>query len=123
MPDEPGKSNALPRRLQDIRLSDSEQMELAKPRADSLTRKEHLENRDLEQNIEMRPVYARKLYKMAKWWLVFILLFLVAKGVLAALDISFLSDVVAVALIGTTTVNVIGLFAVVVKYLFYHPGK
>ena len=127
MADKSSKPNG-PRlaRLLDIRISDSDKKVLASLKPDSLTKREEreqLENDDFAQNIRLRREFARKLFKLACWWVLGILGILIANGILSARGLSFLSDAVLLTLIGSTTVNIIGLFTLVVRYLFRSPGR
>lgn len=53
-------------------------------------------------------------------WLVFVGLMVLAKGICEGFR---LSEKEVIALLGTTTINIIGLFAVILKYLFPNNGK
>jgi hypothetical protein len=73
----------------------------------------------LKEDLGKREKYANGLYSMMMWWLVGIAVFLLVDGVWSAVFTKpFLSDAVILALIGGTTASVIGLFTVVVSYLF-----
>ena len=74
-----------------------------------------LSEKDKEQDIEMRREYADKTYLFVCIYMcfVFFLIFL------ACSPSTFnMSDNVLMVLLGTTTINVIGLFAIVMNYLF-----
>ena len=75
-----------------------------------------LKLRELEQNIDARKCYAFRLFVLICVWLLSILGILIATG----FDHCpfHLSDAVLLGLIGGTTATVLGLFLVVVKYLF-----
>lgn len=75
-----------------------------------------LRNQQLAQDLEMRKGYARCLFLVLCAWLLFIVGLLVFQG-FGWYDFS-LSDSVLIAALGTTTVNVIGLFVLVARYLF-----
>ena len=78
-----------------------------------------IENQGLTQNIEERKKYAHRIYCMISVWLggVFVILLLAGFNFL-----SFrVSDSVLLAVIGSTTVNVLGLFYIVTNYLFPKP--
>ena len=79
-----------------------------------------LKNISDRQNIKARKRYANKLFRLIKCWLYFVatLIFIVAVDV-SGLPIAFsLPEPVLIAVLTTTTVNVIGLFVFVVRYLF-----
>ena len=74
-----------------------------------------LEIKSKEQDIDMRREYADKTYLFVCVYMcfVFFLIFL------ACSPSTFqMSDGVLITLLGTTTINVIGLFAIVMSYLF-----
>lgn len=77
--------------------------------------------KSLRQNIEERKEYAKKIYHLIVWWLVgvFVVLLLNGFGWLSGFE---LSDKVLITLIGGTTVNVLGIFAIVANYLFNKKG-
>lgn len=72
-----------------------------------------------KQDIQQRRTFAPKLYLLTCWWLGSVTLILLLQGLSEGrLHFFRLSDSVLIALLGTTTVNVVGLFYVVAKYLF-----
>ena len=76
---------------------------------------QRLSEKDKEQDIDMRREYADKTYLFVCIYMcfVFFLIFL------ACSPSTFqMSDTVLITLLGTTTINVIGLFAIVMNYLF-----
>lgn len=86
-----------------------------------------LQLEDYKQDIKARGKYADKLFSLIAWWLVAMLVIVMLTGFKGwsfnfssfRLVASFaLSDTVILALIGSTTTTVIGLFLVVVNYLF-----
>lgn len=72
----------------------------------------------LRQDINARKDYADKIFKLVIFWLVGVFLILIFN-----MWASKLSDAVVMALIGGTTVNVLGLFLVVANYLFPKSGR
>lgn len=81
--------------------------------------REELENK--KQNRSQRKTYANKLFMLLCVYmaLVFLVLFFCGFSLFGFT----LSDTVLVALITTTTANVIGIFAFVVRYLFHSKQK
>ena len=75
--------------------------------------------RGLEQDIEQRKRYALRLFVVLCVWLAAVLVILFFGGFM--LGGFALNDSVLVALLGTTTINVIALFVVVAKYIFPRP--
>lgn len=76
------------------------------------------------QDIRQRRSFAPKLYVLTCCWLASVLVILLTQGVSeGGLHFFHLNDGVLVALLGTTTVNVVGLFYVVAKYLFPEKGN
>jgi fatty acid desaturase len=94
--------------------------------ADSHTRYEEvelesarLENQNKRQNINFRKGFSIAIFVLGCLWLAFIALVIIFQGFGKFRGGSFnLSQGVMLALIGTTTVNVLGLFYVVTNYLF-----
>lgn len=71
------------------------------------------------QDIRQRRTFAPKLYLLTCCWLAAVLGVLFTQGFSdGRLHFFHLNDNVLIALLGTTTVNVVGLFYVVAKYLF-----
>lgn len=104
------------------RPSSQEKIELEK--ADLQTERNKAELRDYSQDIKLRRKYARRIFFMLCWWLGAMLALLVLDGLSLELQgykilIGFdLADSVLIAAITGTTVNVIGIFHFVAKYLF-----
>jgi hypothetical protein len=82
--------------------------------------KEELELRGLAQDIDLRGQFANRIFILFVGWLLLVLGVLFFQGFKATVyGHNFgLSDSVVLALIGSTTVNVIGVFVIVVHYLF-----
>ncbi|MDX9702374.1 MAG: hypothetical protein RBU23_04935 [Candidatus Auribacterota bacterium] len=88
----------------------------------SLLEREDL--RDRKQIREQRKKYADKVFNLIKWWLIFIGVVLVIQGTISFWwTREFFSDAVLLAIIGGTTANVLGLFALVLKFLFNPINK
>ena len=78
--------------------------------------RESLVNVQLLQDIEERKKYAKRIFYTIGAWLMAVLLVVVFKGfTLFGFDVS---DKVLITLISSTTINVLGLFFVVIRYLF-----
>ncbi|MDR1130499.1 MAG: hypothetical protein LBK96_05915 [Prevotellaceae bacterium] len=75
-------------------------------------RQEELEGN--KQDREERKRYANDIFKFLRLFLFIILLIVVLAGV----GLLSLSDTVLIALLSSTAIEVIGIFAVVVRYLF-----
>ncbi len=80
-----------------------------------------LENIGLAKDIKARQDYGFWLFVLAAAWIVAVLLVVLLQGFLAHRPdpIFNLSENVLIASIGSTTVNVLGLLAIVIRYLFY----
>lgn len=82
---------------------------------------------NLRQDMELRRTYSDRLFQILLGWLVFVGGMVVGAGTNLEIEIlgtqvSFeLSDTVLSVLLGTTTLNVIGLFLVVARYIFPQP--
>ncbi len=77
--------------------------------------------RGVTQDIDERKKYARRFFILACFWLVAITVLLVLQGFGSfcfGLLPFILADTVLLAVIGSTTVNVLGILYVVVNYLF-----
>ena len=92
-----------------------EDLERAQKEAELLLR--DLEAKQFEQNIRERREYATLIFCLTLCWLVIIISVLVLQGFSSWTTFS-LSDNVLMALIGGTTVNVVGTLYIVLKYLF-----
>ena len=75
--------------------------------------------RQENQNREERKSYANKLYCLTAAWIAFIGFLTVWNGYRNSLF--YMSDKVLIALIGSTTTSVIGIFLIVANYLFPKP--
>jgi len=77
---------------------------------------EHLEG--LRQDRREREKYADKIFNLVTRWLYGIMALIILCSLDRAVPCFHLSDTVILAIIGGTTVTVLGLFAIVAKYLF-----
>lgn len=93
----------------------------AKQRADDEHQKnlEHLES--LKQDRTQRKEFAGKIYGLICLWLIGVAIFLLLRAWNAWGF--YLSDAIMIALITTTSANVIGLLAIVILYLFPRKQK
>ena len=79
--------------------------------------------RDQSQDRAERRIYAKIISYLVIGWLVGVLLTIILAGFGGIFGLPFtLSNGVIFALLGTVTVNVIGLFFVVLRYLFYRTN-
>lgn len=105
----------------DTRLSSGEAAhlreieELRKAKITNAKLREDIEN--LRQDREQRKQFAERIFFSVKSYMVCIIFLLFVQG-FHILYFS-LSDTVLVTLLGTTTINVIGIFAFVARYLFH----
>ena len=79
-----------------------------------------LGNDGLELDLKQRKEYANKIFYLIVVWLVVLLIILLLQGFQGfgkAVGFS-LSDSVLLAFIGGTTINVLGIFVIVAKYIF-----
>lgn len=81
----------------------------------SVIKSQNIKNRGDSQDIEMRKDYARKTYNLVCIYLVVVGFFVFFVCCPAEFT---MSDAVLITLLGTTTATVIGLFAIVMNYLF-----
>lgn len=72
----------------------------------------------LELDLALRKEYSNKLYCLIRNWLIAIFVLLLIQGSLGTHGYFTLSDKVLITIIGGTTLNVLGLFAIVANYIF-----
>lgn len=72
----------------------------------------------LELDLALRKEYSNKLYCLIRNWLIAIFVLLLIQGSLGTSGYFTLSDKVLITIIGGTTLNVLGLFAIVANYIF-----
>lgn len=81
--------------------------------------RENLHNIAIEQEIDHKDKYSKKAYKIVRRWLVFIPCLIIVNGLLKYfMSFLFISDTVMITLIGSTTISVVGLFAIILKGTF-----
>jgi hypothetical protein len=71
----------------------------------------------IKLDIQQRKEYANKIYRLIVWWLVAILVILILSGFGKCINFD-ISDRVLITLISGTTINVLGIFAIVANYIF-----
>ncbi len=120
-----------------LKASKNEQVQGTAPRDTEIDEKQSLEiDRLTEEVNELKSVHGRTkiihfvrliglalLFALVVAWLSFILYFIYLSGLRhpdTSLPVLAISDVVICALIGSTTVNVIGLFYIAAKWLYPH---
>jgi len=97
--------------------------DITKKEAEALDQaKVKLELEGIKQDQTQRKEYADRIFCLIKWWLVAILAILVLHGFAEKIGFK-LSDKVLITLIGGTTINVLGIFAIVANYIFYRPSN
>ncbi|MGA9117616.1 MAG: hypothetical protein WB626_12655 [Bacteroidota bacterium] len=74
--------------------------------------------RGIAQDIEERKTYARKTFRLAGWWLFGVFVLLILGGLKMEPLMFQLPESVLLAVIGGTTLNILGVFVFVMKYLF-----
>lgn len=72
--------------------------------------------KDREQDREERLRYAKRVFRLIVWWLVWVGSVVVVDGI-EPLPFD-LADAVIIALVGGTTASVIGIFLIIANYLF-----
>ena len=96
-----------------------EQADLERQEREQRKARKEAELKGFLQDIAERKKYAFYCFVLACLWLALVTTILLAQGF--SWHAFKLSDSVLLALLGTTTVNVLGLFFVVTKYLFPSP--
>lgn len=74
-----------------------------------------------EQRQRHREILTPALRNIAQIWVIAVLLLLVWQGFGSKIGFFHLSDKVLVTLLTTTTVNILGLFYIAVRYLYANP--
>lgn len=77
-----------------------------------------LDIQDKRQNIDARKTYGKHIFWLVCAWLSITLLVVILAAVGGPIGWFIVSDSVLIALITTTTASVLGLFTIVVNYLF-----
>lgn len=72
----------------------------------------------IRQDIGERKRYANRIFVLIVWWLIGIGVLLLIQGFGLKFNFFQLSDKIMVTLVGGTTINILGIFIVVVNYLF-----
>jgi hypothetical protein len=95
-------------------LSPHEEEKLKAIRLDNLLKDETIKG--IIQDRTERKNFADKLFKFLKWFLIFVLFIILFNGF--SFTGFIISDAVLIAILTTTTANIIGIFVFVVRYLF-----
>jgi hypothetical protein len=77
-----------------------------------------LDNESKKQDIKARRKYAKRIFSLTKWWLVVVASLVVLDGFGSVYGFFKIEDNVLVTMLGGTTINILGLFAIVATYLF-----
>jgi membrane glycosyltransferase len=80
-----------------------------------------LENERERSDQKDRKIYSERVFLLAINWIVVVIAILLIDGCVQMGGFFEISDSVMITLIGATTATVLGLFAFVMKYLFYRP--
>ena len=75
-----------------------------------------LNNREIEQSIELRYKYSSKIFWFIIWWSVALFLILILQG--SDYENINWNDNIIITLIGTTFIQVLGLMIIVLHYIF-----
>lgn len=73
---------------------------------------------DRQQDRKLRKIFADRIYRLAKTWIVSMILMLGVQGIVPLTNWFHLSDQVLMVALGSTTVTVVGILHVVANYLF-----
>ena len=103
--------------VEELPQNTSDQKAREEERALELAQKE-AELDALKQDISERKQYAKRIFNLIRAWLIGIFCLLLLQGFLSNLGLFDLSEAVILAVVGGTTLNVLGIFIVVVNYLF-----
>ena len=130
-----GSDDKLPSTVEEL-LSRIEEPEAPLPEPDDHTKSEQEDIdykrqdallKGLLQDIEERKTYARRIYRLICGWLIAVFILVYFHGAKLAWMGHFvafeLPESVLIALVTTTTINIIGIFVVVANYLFETKKK
>ncbi len=74
--------------------------------------------RGLSQDIDERKIYAKKTFRLVSFWISGVFLLLILCGLKLPYFVFELPESLLLAVIGGTTLNILGVFIFVMKYLF-----
>jgi hypothetical protein len=119
----PNKTSRHPLNLDDIEVgltgnSDVPDSETKREVVDLTREEERARIEGLWQDIDERKRYANRIFWLLVCWFVGLFLLLFMQGLLSPWKLFYLDKAVLLAAIGGTTVNVIGIFIIVTRYLF-----
>ena len=111
-------SQADPQTTEELQhASQSHQVELSSKRV--AVKQQQSELRGYNQDTDERKRFASRIFTLTCAWLTIVMLVVLANGFGTAGLIPFrLSDPIVLGLIGSTTLNIVGVFVVVANYLF-----
>lgn len=75
------------------------------------------------QNIELRKTYSSNVFKLICWVFFSILVLILIDGTVHAFGLEFLSDAVVESLLVFAGIHVVGMFMLILVYLFGKDGK
>lgn len=75
---------------------------------------------NIDDAIKARKEYTKKIYNLIVIWLASIFVIILAQGFSSKDRTFYLSNSVFITLISGTTINVLGLFVIVINYFFKH---
>lgn len=102
---------------------DIESVEEAAKANDFQNRKNNLHIKDYEDWLNIRKNCAKYVMWFVSIWVTVVLWILFITGFLSIFKINFLSDTIIVTLLTTTTIEVLGLFAIVLWNVFPNSDK
>ena len=77
--------------------------------------------REFKDWLDIRSSCATYIKKFVTWWVIFVVILLSINGYLSFKGFKFLSDAVVITLLSSTTIEILGLFAIVLWNVF--PNK
>jgi hypothetical protein len=83
----------------------------------------HQEMADRQSDRTQRETYAKRVFFLVLGWIILIFVLLLFQGFGPIVHYNPLSDKVLLALITSTTINLIGTLIIVLKYIFRAPAK
>ncbi len=113
------KINNANQHFQDFIKDDGDAHEMAR-KAEELEREHHATREakakadEAEKNVNQRTYISWSIFGVMIAWLVFVIVVVI----LAGANVLHLSDSVLMTLLATTTTNIIGMWAIILRYLF-----
>jgi len=96
-------------------------------RSEFSKKKQEIQIKSLKHRLESQIIYGPRIYWLVVIWLLFVGVVIVTEGSQLSISHYFgwefdLSDTVMVAILGTTTASIIGMFVIILRFIFERDG-